>query len=67
MAHLTQKAVDAALYTRKGNAAHVLWDDDLKGFGLQSTRAAASPICSATVTRTAPSAPRRSAMQPQCG
>lgn len=35
MPHLTQKAVDAATYSRKGNAAHVLWDEDLKGFGLR--------------------------------
>src|SRR5579859_4813438 len=35
MPHLTQKAVDAATYAGKGNAAHVLWDDDLKGFGLR--------------------------------
>ncbi len=35
MAHLTQKVVNAARYTRKGNAAQVLWDEDLKGFGLR--------------------------------
>jgi integrase len=33
--HLTQKVVDAATYDRKGNAAHVLWDNELKGFGLR--------------------------------
>jgi integrase len=35
MPHLTQRVVDAAVYNRTGNAAHVLWDDELKGFGLR--------------------------------